>query len=293
MESMSTDFPLNRHVLVSDAKRIATVGINAHENIADQPDPKVAQVEHDAATKVFQQAGIKIERTEGPEGCQDGVFVANWALTWNGRALLSNLPNMRKDEEAPAEAALKRLGFETKRSSILFSGQGDSLPISGNRVIMGCGYRTAPGADAEVREWLGMEPIVVRTKPKRRWAGFGPPMRNPVSGLWDSYYYDIDLAVSVIRPNLIAVCFEALTGEGKAAIAGLKDLTIIPVDLQEARLSLACNLVSTGETVIMVDSAPMLETNLRALGLEVITLPNNELKKGGGGFRCISLSLYR
>jgi N-dimethylarginine dimethylaminohydrolase len=100
------------------------------------------------------------------------------------------------------------------------------------------------------------------------------------------------LAVSVIRPNLLAVCFDALTREGKEAIMKLDDTSIIPVHLHEAKAALACNLVSTGETVIMVDGAPKLTRSLKEHGLNVVTLPNHELRKGGGGFRCISLSLY-
>lgn len=289
---MSTDFLLNRRVLVSDANHIATVGINAHENTGDQPNIEVAVLEHRAAVDAFQEAGIHVEHTTSPPECQDGVFTANWGLTWNGRCVLSNLPNMRKSEEPFAEAALKKLGYETRRSSVLFSGQGDSLIIANSRVIIGSGYRNDPSAGAEIKDWLGLEPIVVRAKPKRSWFGIGKPVRNPVSGLWDSYYYDLDLAVSVIRPNLLAVCFEALTREGRAAILGLANVEVIPVEVNEARYGLACNLVSTGETVIMVDNAPILEQALLDHGLKVITQPNHELKKGGGGFRCISLALY-
>ena len=91
---------------------------------------------------------------------------------------------------------------------------------------------------------------------------------------------------------MIAVCWDALTREGKQAIKSLEGVEIIPVDEIEAKYSLACNLVSTGETVIMVDNAPKLQAAIQAKGFEVITLPNHELRKGGGGFRCSSLSLY-
>jgi N-dimethylarginine dimethylaminohydrolase len=144
----------------------------------------------------------------------------------------------------------------------------------------------------EIRDWLGLEPIVVRAKPKRRFFGFGPPVRNKVTGLWDSYYYDLDLAVGVVRPDLLAVCFEALTNEGRAAIYSLKDVEIIPVALHEAQGGLACNLVNANGTVVISDGAPELITELRARSIPVVTLPNHQLRKSGGGFRCISLSLY-
>jgi N-dimethylarginine dimethylaminohydrolase len=284
-------FPFNHRVLMSDARYLEPKGINAFENPDDQPDSAAAIAEHEGLVAGLQQMGIQIERVPGPPDCQDGVFTANWGLTWNGRALLSRLPNARKGEEAPAEAALKHLGLETKRASVLFSGQGDAMIIGGERVLIGGGYRTDPAVATEVRDWLGLEAIMVPAKPKRHF-GFGLPVRNRVTGLWDSYYYDIDLAIGIIRPDLIAVCLDALTREGRRAIAGLKDVEVIPVDLHEARDNLATNLVSTGQAVVMVDNAPKLTAKLRRRGLELILRPNHELKKSGGGFRCSALSLY-
>ena len=201
------------------------------------------------------------------------------------------MPNLRQAEEIYAEQTLKKLGFETRRASVLFSGQGDALIIGGNRVIIGDGYRTDAKVASEIREWLGLEVTVARTKPKRSFP-FGPPVKNKVTGLWDSYYYDLDLAVGVIKPDLIAVCFDALTGKGESAIKKLKNVEIIPVSEYEAKEQLACNFVSNGETVVVSEGAKQLAVDLRAKGLKVVSLPNRQLRKSGGGFRCISLSLY-
>lgn len=281
---------LNQRILVSDAKYLEPKGINAFEDTSDQPDQAEAIREHTTALAAFEQAGITVERVASPADCQDGAFTANWGLTWNGRVLLSSLPNLRQAEEKSAETALRTLGFETERASKLFSGQGDAMIIGGDRVLVGDGYRTNAAMVGEIKDWLGLEPIIVKAKPKTDHSG--KPVRNAVTGLTDSYFYDIDLAVAVIRPNLIAVCWDALMPEGQAAIRGLNDIEIIDVCETEAKDGLACNLVSTGQTVIMSIAAPNLTEQLRDRGLEVITLQNNELKKSGGGFRCISLSLY-
>lgn len=278
-------------MLVSDARYLQPMGINAYEDTGDQPDINEGIAEHQAAISAYQQAGIHIDQVPSPENCQDGVFTANWGLVWNGRALLSKLPNLRQAEEIYAEQTLKKLGFETRRASVLFSGQGDALIIGGNRVIIGDGYRTDAKVASEIREWLGLEVTVARTKPKRSFP-FGPPVKNKVTGLWDSYYYDLDLAVGVIKPDLIAVCFDALTGKGESAIKKLKNVEIIPVSEYEAKEQLACNFVSNGETVVVSEGAKQLAVDLRAKGLKVVSLPNRQLRKSGGGFRCISLSLY-
>jgi N-dimethylarginine dimethylaminohydrolase len=290
--SKSTDFQLNRRLLISDAKHLEAKGINAYEHVRDQPDVAASIEEHQAAVAAYKQAGLQIEQVPSPDGCQDGVFTANWGLTWNGHALLSRLPNLRQGEEPHAEKALKELGFEIRRASVLFSGQGDAMIIGGNRVLIGDGYRSNAAVASEIQEWLGLEPIVVRAKPKRRFFGFGPPVRNKKTGLWDSYFYDLDLAVGVVRPDLLAVCFEALTNEGRAAIYDLKDVDIIPVSLHEAQGGLACNLLNANGTIVISDGAPDLITELRSRDIAVIALPNHQLRKSGGGFRCISLSLY-
>ena len=186
---------------------------------------------------------------------------------------------------------MNALGFETKRASVLFSGQGDALMIGGGRVLIGEGYRTAPAVAREIRDWLGLEPVVVRAKPKRL-LGLGPRARNSLTGLWDSYFYDLDIAIGVVGLDLLAVCFSALTRDGQRALARLDDVDLIPVEYCEARDALATNLVSDGETVIMSDAAPKLAAQLKRRGLKLIQLPNRELRKSGGGFRCSSLSLY-
>ncbi len=283
---------INGRVLVSDPNHLAVKGINAHEHTTDQPNVAAAVLEHRAAVAAYRTAGITVEQIASPDDCQDGVFTANWGLTWGGKALLSRLPNLRQAEEMYADLALRKLGFQTQRASVLFSGQGDALIIGGGRVLIGNGYRTNPAVATEIREYLGLEPIVVRAKPKRSLFGFGSPVKNKVTGLYDSYYYDLDLAVAVIKPNLLAVCMDALTPEGQSAIRGLTSVEIIEVSEHEAKDGLACNLVSTGEHVIMIDTAPLLAAELRSRGLQVTTLTNNEMRKGGGSFRCISLSLY-
>ncbi len=290
LSPMSALLPFNRRVLVTDAKHMATQGINAYEDTFAQPDRQGADKEHRAAVNAFRSMGVQVEQIASPRECLDGVFTANWALTWNGKALMSRLPNLRQSEEPHADAALQNLGFATKRAGALFSGQGDALIISEGRVLMGSGYRTDPAAAKDIKKHLGLEPIIVRAKPKRHWLGF--PLKNKNTMLWESYFYDIDIAVGVIKPDLLAVCFDALTDEGKAAIKKLKNVSIIPVDLREARDALACNLVSTGEEVVMVDNAPKLAADLKAAGMKLQLLPNTQLRRNGGGFRCISLSLY-
>ena len=65
----------------------------------------------------------------------------------------------------------------------------------------------------------------------------------------------------------------------------------ITVPLEEAIDGFVCNLVSTGNTVIMSPNAPTLKRAVEARGLQTLTPPITELSKGGGYIRCCSLTL--
>ena len=71
----------------------------------------------------------------------------------------------------------------------------------------------------------------------------------------------------------------------------ISDIEKIEVSLEEAMQASACNLVSTGETVVMGNQAPKLKKDLESKGLKVITVEVTELMKGGGFIRCTSLSI--
>lgn len=168
-----------------------------------------------------------------------------------------------------------------------FSGQGDALPC-GNYLLCGSGYRSDVEAQKFVAESLSFERVQLRTVPLLD--NSGQPIINQTSGWADSLFYDIDLAISVLRDNLIAWCPAAFTTESQAKIKQLP-LDKIEVSLDEAKNSFACNLVSTGQTVIMSANAPELKSNIEAKSLKTITPRITELAKGGGYIRCTSLTV--
>jgi N-dimethylarginine dimethylaminohydrolase len=65
----------------------------------------------------------------------------------------------------------------------------------------------------------------------------------------------------------------------------------IEVSLKEATEGFACNLVSTGEAVVMSAHAPELQAAIEGRGLRTITPQITELLKGGGYIRCTTLTL--
>lgn len=260
-------------------------------------DRERAQTEHDLIQQALKGAGVEVITVPAPRNCQDGVYTANWALVRNGVAVRSNLPNARQDEEYWAEKYLRELGLEvhTLDDNIRFSGQGDALPC-GNYLFMGSKYRTDRAAHDIIREKLSYEVISLQAKPLTNWAG--RQVINEDSGWPDSFYYDIDLALSVLRgpgtngeKGLIAWCPDAFTRESRHFLRDFDGVEKILVSEKEAKRAFACNLVSTGETVVMSAHAPKFQSELEKRGFTVVTPEISELAKGGGYIRCTTLTL--
>ncbi len=252
-------------------------------------DLTVAKAEHAAIQAALEAAGVAVDRTTPPDACQHGVYTANWALTRGKKAVLASLPNARKGEEPSACAALEARGFEVIRvpEGLKFSGQGDALPC-GQYLFCGSHYRSDPEAQAFAAETLDLQRVQLQTVPAID--EHGQPRLNQASGWPDSFFYDIDLAISVLTPELIAWCPEAFTPESQQQLRALP-IDKIEVSLDEATKGFACNLVSTGETVVMSAHAPQLQAAIEARGLKTITPEITELAKGGGYIRCTTLTL--
>ena len=287
---------INTKVLMSDANNFSDAQpINpyyGHSPIITER----ASSEHSFIKQKLIDAGVEVVSVPSPVDCQDGVYTANWALVRGDKAILASLPNARKAEEAYAEKVLTDLGKKVIHvpSGLKFSGQGDALAC-GNFLFCGSGYRSDPEAQAFAATNLGFERVQLQTLPETDQNG--KPVTNLASGWPDSFFYDIDLALSIIRypdeehKGLIAYCPEAFMPESRDLLANFDAVDKIEVSIEEAKEGFADNLVSTGETVIMSAHAPQLTAQLRNHGLNVVTPEITELAKGGGYIRCITLTL--
>jgi N-dimethylarginine dimethylaminohydrolase len=270
--------------------------INPFMTQAEPIDLDKARVEHERIQAALESAGITVIKADPPVNCQDGVYTANWALVRGDKAVLASLPSARKAEEAYAAEVLAQYGKTVIRlpDGLKASGQGDALPC-GDLLFCGSQYRSDPEAQQFIADQLGYERIQLQTVPLLDDAGH--PVTNTASGWPDSFYYDLDLAVSIIRfpsdeqKGLIAWCPAAFTPESQAILRALDSVDKIEVSEMEAREGFACNLVSTGQTVIMNSGGVQLATDLEAWGLRTIRLDNPELGKGGGSIRCTTLTL--
>ena len=278
---------INQTLLVSGADYFAdTYEINPYYT-QNKIDINKAMAEHKLILDCFKEANIELIKVKPPKNCQDGVYTANWALIKDGTAVMSRLPEARKAEENYARKILEQQGIKTVLvpGEHLFSGQGDSLRC-GKYLLGGCGYRSDPEAQQFAANTLGLELIQLHAKPQLN--PDGSEHINPVTNHADSFWYDIDLAVSVIDDHTIAYCPDALDDQSNQKLQSL-NLDTILVDYEECTKGFANNLVSTGKHVIMSNKAPKLQSALEKRGLICLTPDVTELKKGGGYIRCVSL----
>lgn len=288
---------INQHVLMSGAKYFDdSQPINPFMTQENPINLDKAKQEHAQIQLALEAAGVIVTKVNAPAGCQDGVYAANWALVRGDTAVIARLPNARRAEEAYAEETLHNLGKSTVHvpEGLKFSGQGDALPC-GNLLFCGSTYRSDVEAQAFAAKTLGFERIQLRAVPLLDQRG--NEVVNSASGWPDSFYYDIDLAISVLKApfggqkGLIAWCPEAFTAESRRLLNDLDAVDKIEVSLHEAKTAFACNLVSTGQTVVMSAFAPRLQAEIQSHGLTVVTPEITELAKGGGYIRCTTLAL--
>ncbi|MCA9331312.1 amidinotransferase [Candidatus Saccharibacteria bacterium] len=290
---------LNNTVLMSGVDYFDdSFPINAYMNAQIPVDIEKARQEHSSIRQALENAGVNVIPVPPPVSCQDGVYTANWALCRGNKAVMSRLPNKRQAEEPYAEQVLRNLGKEIIHTpdNLRFSGQGDALPC-GNDLFVGSTYRTDRAVHEFLADKLGYNVISLETRPERQLHGFGPRIINKTTGWPDSFYYDIDLAIAILRApsdgqkGLIAWCPEAFTRESRRKLRDYNGVDKIEVSRSEATKGFACNLVSTGETVVMSAKAPKLKAELEEQGFKVIMPEISELAKGGGYIRCTSLTI--
>lgn len=190
---------INTHILVSNADFFDDgLAINAHMDEQVPVDSEKAKQEHAEILKCFRDAGIEVVQVKAPENCQDGVYTANWGLVRDNKVVLSNLPNKRQAEQAHAEKILREQGKEIIKlpEEIPFSGQGDALPC-GKYLFVGSHYRTGVETHPLLARDLGFNVVSLQTVPQ--YDDNQQPVINDLTGWPDSFFYDLDLALAIIK----------------------------------------------------------------------------------------------
>ena len=119
-------------------------------------------------------------------------------LVRGDKAVLASLPSARCNEQPYAEKILTHLGKKIIHlpKGLKFSGQGDSLAC-GDLLFCGSDYRSDASAQEFAAKTLGYQRIQLKTVPLLD--KNNKNIINTSTGWHDSYFYDLDLALAVIK----------------------------------------------------------------------------------------------
>jgi N-dimethylarginine dimethylaminohydrolase len=247
--------------------------INPWMHKDNQPSREKALEQQDDIIKTLQDLGHQIVFIAPEPECPDMCFTANSAVVRGDLAFLGNLPTERQPEHPHYEQWFTSHGFSVHTTKYRFGGGGDALWV-GDLLIAGYGPATRRATDLEVhkelRDVFGVKIVSVQTTDER--------------------FYDLDMAIAVINPNLIAYCKEVLDQESVMKIQVLDNVEAIEVSLEDA-LGFGCNLISDGKNILISDRAPGLIGELRNRGFNVLPHSIGQFMLSGGGIRCLGLDL--
>lgn len=233
-------------------------------------DPDRALAQWGALRQTYLDLGHEVELIQPEPGLPDMVFAANGGLVVEGRALGARFAYAERQPEGPAYLAwLATAGLKDAVEAVhVNEGEGDFLVVGGI-ILAGTGFRTDPGAHAEVQELFGL-PVISLT-------------------LVDPRYYHLDTALTVLDDTNVAY-FPGAFSEGSREVLRRLFPDAVLANAEDAAV-LGLNAVSDGRNVVLASAAVEFADALRERGYTPIGIDLSELLKAGGGAKCCTLEI--
>ena len=239
-------------------------------------DADLAMAQWQGLRDIYLGLGHTVEEIEPQPGLPDMVFAANSGTVIGGHVLGARF----RAPERQAEAEHFRRWFAERgfRDVVMpqeiNEGEGD-LTWTGDVLLAGTGFRTAPEAHAEAQEVLGVPVVSLR--------------------LTDPRYYHLDTAVLVLSPArdgepAEVVYFPEAFTEGSLRVMRRMFPDAIIAGADDAAV-LGLNGVSDGRNVVLPAQATKLAEQIADRGYEPVPVDMSELRKAGGGPKCCTLEL--
>ena len=218
----------------------------------------------------YESLGHRVDLIKPEQGLPDMVFAANGGLVIDGHALGARFAYEERRAEGPAYLAwFEAAGLASATDAAhINEGEGDFLVV-GDLVLAGTGFRTVPGAHAEVQELFGRPVISL--------------------DLIDPRYYHLDTALAVLDDQTIAYYPGAFSEGSRRVLRRLFPDAIVANADDAAALGL--NAVSDGYNVVLSAGATSLIEQLRARGYQPIGVDLSQLLKAGGSAKCCTLEI--
>ena len=223
-----------------------------------------------ALRQAYLDLGHEVDLIDPEPGLPDMVFAANGGLVVEGRALGARFTYPERQAEGPAYLRwLSQAGLKDAVEAVhVNEGEGDFLVVGGI-VLAGTGFRTDPGAHAEVQELFGLPVVSLR--------------------LVDPRYYHLDTALAVLDDSNVAYFPDAFSEGSREVLRRLFPDAVL-ASAEDASV-LGLNAVSDGRNVVLAAAAVELAQALRDRGYLPIGVDLSELLKAGGSAKCCTLEI--
>lgn len=241
-------------------------------------DPETCMKEHEELAQAYISQGISVSYAEPDPQLTYQVFTRDPAFLTDLGLIKGRMfePVRRREAEALAGSVTGAPAFshQVEQEDAYLEG-GDVAFLDSSTVAVGVGARTNQAGAA----WLAglLSPYDIRVVP----VAFEPR------------YLHLDIIFTVAGPGVCLAVLSALP-EGFLSLLGDLRFEVIQVTEDQALEDLACNVVATGnDAVISSAKSASVNARLRTLGLEIIEPGLDQLLKGGGGPRCLTLPIER
>ena len=233
-------------------------------------DPALARRQWETLRQTYLDLGHRVDLIPPVAGLPDMVFAANGGLVLEGHALGARFTFPQRTAEAPAYLRwLEAAGLTGAVAPVhVNEGEGDFLVV-GDLVLAGTGFRTDPGAHAEVQELFGVPVISLQ--------------------LVDPRYYHLDTALAVLDDANVAYYPGAFTPGSLRVLQRLFPEAVLAGEQDAAVLGL--NAVSDGLHVVLPVEAVELAASLRDRGYLPVGVDLSELRKAGGSVKCCTMEI--
>lgn len=259
-----------RYLMCAPEHFEVSYAINPWMDPTAQVDRARAHAQWEALRSTYLDLGHDVQTIDPVPGLPDMVFAANGGLVIGNRALGARFTYAERAAEGPAYLSwFERSGLLSATEPLhVNEGEGDFLVV-GDLVLAGTGFRTQPGAHAEVQEHFGVPVVSLQ--------------------LVDPRYYHLDTALAVLDETTVAYYPGAFSSGSRAVLERLFPDAVLACADDAAVLGL--NAVSDGRHVVLPDEAARLADQLRHRGFVPVGVDLSELLKAGGGAKCCTLEL--
>jgi N-dimethylarginine dimethylaminohydrolase len=267
--------PTARHYLMCPPVHFAVdYAINPWMDPSRPVDVPEAMRQWSALRETYLGLGHRVEQIDPEPGLPDMVFAANSGTVIGGVVLGARFRSPHRAAEAEHYRRwFHAVGYRTVVMPERVNEAEGDLAWTGRELLAGHGFRTDRAAHDEAGRVLGVPTVSLR--------------------LVDPRFYHLDTALTVLHGDpaapLVAYLPEAFAPGSRRTLRRLFPDAVI-ADQADA-LCLGLNAVSDGRHVVLAREATGLAGRVAALGFEPVPVEVGELRKSGGGPKCVTMEL--